>query len=301
MLRTKASTILPRLLSSGSRNASTASTVIPGIPPAAQSTKQPATYMSWSMPDISLQPAQPRPQIPYLPDFWESSTAKNASAVVEEALPKLSVVSELDTVHSHNLYTEESPDTVSAPPRNFGKGGLLQDMSEDMGIPISLHVQTTTLVYDRVGPSHPISNMRAIIYDEHTPPSKSRFHPYSLHEFDPRQTSPYDLQWKLQRQQLDEFHHAFWLEAPKSNTRFERGKDEALSRLPPTATPLDKERALSEFYRHWVVQEERRTGAYTDEWRQRNMASIILAFRVACSKFTTRFSDIVMFRSNKSA
>ncbi|KAJ7774889.1 hypothetical protein B0H16DRAFT_1659979 [Mycena metata] len=160
-------------------------------------------------------------------------------------------------------------------------------------------LHATRPVHDRVGPPHPISNMRPIIYDEETPASKSRFHPYSLHEFDPRPTSPYHLQWKLQRQQLDEFHHAFWLE---SNTRFERGKDDALSRLPPTATPLDKERALSEFYRHWVAQEERCTGAYTEEWRQRNMASLLLAFRVAYSKFTARFSDFAMFRSsNKSA
>ncbi|KAJ6547585.1 hypothetical protein B0H19DRAFT_1266497 [Mycena capillaripes] len=152
---------------------------------------------------------------------------------------------------------------------------------------------------DRVGPPHPISNMRPMIYDDDAPvsTSRARHHPYSLHEFDPEPTSPYKLQWKLQRQQLDEFHHAFWLE---SNTRFERGKAETLSRLPATATALDKERALSEFYGQWLVQEEQRTGAYTEEWRQRNMASLILAARVAYSKFTTRFSDIATFKK-KSA
>ncbi|KAF8212215.1 hypothetical protein K438DRAFT_1806173, partial [Mycena galopus ATCC 62051] len=104
---------------------------------------------------------------------------------------------------------------------------------------------------DRVGPPHPISHMRPMIYDDDAPASTSRasHHPYSLHEFDPEPTSPYKLQWKLQRQQIDEFHHSFWLE---SNTRFERGKDEALSRLPSTATALDKERALSEFYQQWL-------------------------------------------------
>ncbi|KAJ7774553.1 hypothetical protein DFH07DRAFT_952265 [Mycena maculata] len=151
---------------------------------------------------------------------------------------------------------------------------------------------------DHVGPPHPISNMRPMIYDEDAPASTQRaYHPYSLHEFDPEPASPYKLQWKLQRQQLDEFHHTFWLE---SNTRFERGKQEALSRLPETATALDKERALSEFYRQWVEQEDRRTGEYTEEWRQRNRSSLILASRVAYQKFTARFSDIVLFKK-KSA
>ncbi|KAJ7109427.1 hypothetical protein C8R44DRAFT_635680 [Mycena epipterygia] len=151
-------------------------------------------------------------------------------------------------------------------------------------------------VCDRVGPPHPMSNMRPIIYDDDAPPSTPRaYHPYSLHEFDPEPTSPYKLQWKLQRQQLDEFHHTFWLE---SNSRFERGKQQALSRLPSTASALDKERALSEFYQHWVVQEDRRTGEYTKEWRERNMSSLLLAARVAYHKFTARFSDITMFKKS---
>jgi hypothetical protein len=55
-----------------------------------------------------------------------------------------------------------------------------------------------------------------MIYDDDAPASTSRaYHPYSLHEFDPEPASPYKLQWKLQRQQLDEFHHSFWLEVSK--------------------------------------------------------------------------------------
>ncbi|KAJ7449859.1 hypothetical protein FB451DRAFT_1052942 [Mycena latifolia] len=158
----------------------------------------------------------------------------------------------------------------------------------------SLHVSRP--LCDRVGPPHPISNMRPIIYDDDAPASTARaYHPYSLHEFDPEPTSPYKLQWKLQRQQLDEFHHTFWLE---SNTRFERGKQEALSRLPSTASVLDKECALSEFYQQWIVQEDRQTAEYTDEWRQRNKSSLLLAGRVAYQKFTARFSDIVMFKKS---
>ncbi|KAJ7774890.1 hypothetical protein B0H16DRAFT_1760148 [Mycena metata] len=149
MLRAKAGLHRLRLVQSGSRvasrNASTEASpgAVPGIPPAAQSTKKPSTYMSFNMPDITLQPSQPRPQIPYLPDFWESSAAKNAPQVpAEPALPKISVVSELNTTHSHNLYIEDagnasapSPDPVSVGPRSFGKGGLFSDMSEDMGLP----------------------------------------------------------------------------------------------------------------------------------------------------------------------
>ncbi|KAJ7046832.1 hypothetical protein C8F04DRAFT_1308231 [Mycena alexandri] len=148
MLRAKSSVHRLRLVPSGSRvasrNASTEATpgAVPGIPPAAQSTKKPTTYMSFNMPDIALRPSQPQPQIPYLPDFWESS-AKNAPQVpAEPVLPKISVVSELNTTHSHNLYienaataSEPSPDPVSVGPRSFGKGGLFSDMSEDMGLP----------------------------------------------------------------------------------------------------------------------------------------------------------------------
>ncbi|KAJ7219293.1 hypothetical protein GGX14DRAFT_591290 [Mycena pura] len=154
-------------------------------------------------------------------------------------------------------------------------------------------------VCDRVGPPHPISNMRPMIYDNDEAPASTcrAYHPYSLHEFDPEPTNPHQLQWKLQRQQLDEFNHAFWLE---SNTRFERSKEEALSRLPSTATVVEKEHALSEFYRQWLLQEERRVGEYTEEWRQRNKASLILAARVAYQKFTSCFSGMAMFKS-KSA
>ncbi|KAK7014838.1 hypothetical protein R3P38DRAFT_1414061 [Favolaschia claudopus] len=162
-------------------------------------------------------------------------------------------------------------------------------------------LHSTRPICDRVGPPHPISNMRPMIYDENnsdTPaPTSSVNHPYSLHEFDPEPTSPYKLQWKLQRQQLDEFHHSFWLE---SNTRFERGKEEALARLPAASTALDKERALSEFYRQWLEREHPHTDAYTDEWRQRNAASLILAARVAYSKFSLRFSDITAHKKNNA-
>ncbi|KAJ7632669.1 hypothetical protein FB45DRAFT_511545 [Roridomyces roridus] len=161
----------------------------------------------------------------------------------------------------------------------------------------ALHVSRA--LCDRVAPPHPVSNMRPIIYDQDEPTTTTRaYHPYSLHEFEPTPTNPYKLQWKLQRQQLDDFHHDFWLE---SNTRFEHGKHEALSRLPETATALDKERALSEFYGQWVREEKRRTDEYTEEWRQRNKASLNLAFRVAYQDLASRFSDIALFKNNKKS
>ncbi|KAF7294904.1 hypothetical protein MIND_01028400 [Mycena indigotica] len=140
---------------------------------------------------------------------------------------------------------------------------------------------------DRVGPPHPISNMRPVVYDDDEPTSAPRaYHPYSLHEFDPTpNTSPHKLHWKLLRQQNDQFHHEFWIE---SNTRFERGKIAALAALPSTATALDKERALSAFYKQWVTQEEPRITRYTEEWRQRNSAALSVAFRAEYQKLTSR-------------
>ncbi|KAJ6596943.1 hypothetical protein DFH09DRAFT_1133161 [Mycena vulgaris] len=101
--------------------------------------------MSFAMPDISLQSPRPQVQIPYLPDFWESSPAKSPQPA-EPPLPKLSVVSDLDTVHSHNLHDENAaPATQPAQaPRamSSGKGGILRDMSEDLGIPSAQEIKT---------------------------------------------------------------------------------------------------------------------------------------------------------------
>lgn len=59
-----------------------------------------------------------------------------------------------------------------------------------------------------VGPSDPISNLRPVIYDDAVPEHRTDVtHPYSLREFggDTR-----EYQWKMQRQQLDAYNHAFW-------------------------------------------------------------------------------------------
>ncbi|KAJ6547584.1 hypothetical protein B0H19DRAFT_1166434 [Mycena capillaripes] len=129
----------------GPRNASSEAAVgaIPGIPPTSQSTRTPTTYMSFAMPDVYLQPSHPRPQIPYLPDFWQSSTKNSTQPPAEPALPKLSVVSDFNTVHSHNLHdVNASPDPVSVGRPSLDKGGILQDISEDLGIPSPKAIKT---------------------------------------------------------------------------------------------------------------------------------------------------------------
>jgi len=151
-----------------------------------------------------------------------------------------------------------------------------------------LHLSTP--VHDRIGPPHPISNIRPVIYDDTHHPPQSSTHPYSLQEFrHARRTHDllvdYELRWKLHKQQLDAFNHAFWTD---SNSRFDAGKNAALSALPDTATDLDRERALTAFYQHWLQQEHTTMNAYTDEWRRRNFQEIILAARVHYHRLLSR-------------
>ncbi|KAF5358377.1 hypothetical protein D9756_001529 [Leucocoprinus leucothites] len=150
-----------------------------------------------------------------------------------------------------------------------------------------------------VAPPDPISHMRPIIYEDTpidpskpSPPSLLR-HPYSLSEFSNTrgndQASNLELQFGLQRQQLDAFHHNFWLD---SNSRFEAAKHAILSSLPESSTALDKENALSEFHKQWVMQEKERTDAYTAEWRRRNWTLILLETRVRYQRFTSRIGRL---------
>ena len=68
-----------------------------------------------------------------------------------------------------------------------------------------------------IAPPDPTSNMRPTIYDDAPPPSPPSLlrHPYSLSEFmtgSHHQRGELELQFKLQRQQLDAFHQNFWLD-----------------------------------------------------------------------------------------
>lgn len=59
-----------------------------------------------------------------------------------------------------------------------------------------------------VGPPDPISNLRPVVYDDDEPRTRTDVtHPYSLREF---KGDTREYQWKMQRQQLDAYNHAFW-------------------------------------------------------------------------------------------
>lgn len=71
--------------------------------------------------------------------------------------------------------------------------------------------------HDLVAPPHPVSHFRPIIYGDASsqPPPTYLRHPYSLSEFTTGTATglgDHELQFLLQRQQLDTFHHSFWLE-----------------------------------------------------------------------------------------
>ena len=68
-----------------------------------------------------------------------------------------------------------------------------------------------------------------------------------------------------------------------------------LDALPDSAASLDKERALSDFYRSWLIQESERMDAYTAEWRKRNVAIIVLGIRVEYQRLCTRLFDFLSF------
>jgi len=143
--------------------------------------------------------------------------------------------------------------------------------------------------HDLVAPPHPVSHFRPIIYGDASsqPPPTYLRHPYSLSEFTTgtgTALGDHELQFLLQRQQLDTFHHSFWLE---SNTRFHAARESILSSLPLTATARDKEVALSEFYKQWLLQERERTDKYTKEWRKRNYDLIFLEFRAKFYRLST--------------
>ncbi|KDR81642.1 hypothetical protein GALMADRAFT_60317 [Galerina marginata CBS 339.88] len=157
------------------------------------------------------------------------------------------------------------------------------------------HASTPT--YDLVAPPDPVSHMRRIIYDDplSQPPAPYLQHPYSLSEFKTEtgtgtRSGNHDLQFRLLRQQLDSLHQNFWLD---SNTRFYSARDAVLSSLPATASPRDKEEALSAFFRQWVMQEKEWTEGYTTEWRTRNLQLIILSTRVEYHRLKARLSNFV--------
>ena len=111
-------------------------------------------------------------------------------------------------------------------------------------------LSTTAPARDLIGPSDPLSNLRPVIYTDSPSPSPSppavRRHPYSLTEFRLRTKAPgareagsgpelaLAYRWRLQKQQLDAFNHAFWADV--------RPLLPPLSPIPLPAHPLTRRR-----------------------------------------------------------
>ncbi|KAH7921733.1 hypothetical protein BV22DRAFT_1018724 [Leucogyrophana mollusca] len=158
-------------------------------------------------------------------------------------------------------------------------------------------LHTSAKAHDLVGPPDPTSHIRPVLYDTAPPPPRTKIrHPYSLKEFTD-DTRDHELQWKLARQQLDAFNHTFWAE---SNTRFEAAKQSVLDSVPETADVLSRERALSEFYKKWVMQESRRQAEYSAEWRKRNAENILLAARTEYQRLKERISATFSLSTRKT-
>ncbi|KAH8107114.1 hypothetical protein BXZ70DRAFT_885889 [Cristinia sonorae] len=147
-------------------------------------------------------------------------------------------------------------------------------------------IHSTLPRHDLVGPPDPVSNLRPVIYDDAPPEAISGYirHPYSLKEF---KGDTREYQWKMQRQQLDGYNHAYWTD---SNTRFEAAKQAMLDSLPESTSDEGREFALSDFYGRWIVQEEERSRAYNKQWSKQNWSTIWLGARVKLDVFYSRIT-----------
>ncbi|KAG6898382.1 hypothetical protein C0992_009057 [Termitomyces sp. T32_za158] len=104
------------------------------------------------LPDL-WQPIPETPvQIPYVPDFWDSSVQPPRPAP-DDPLPKLNVVagadSHISVGPSHNLLDENAPVLASPQtpvptptPTQRDDGGLLGDITDDLGLPRPKELKT---------------------------------------------------------------------------------------------------------------------------------------------------------------
>ncbi|CCM02414.1 uncharacterized protein FIBRA_04512 [Fibroporia radiculosa] len=154
-------------------------------------------------------------------------------------------------------------------------------------IPHIRRIHASAIRFHLVGPPDTVSNIRPVVYDDDLPNQRADLtHPYSLREF---KGDTREYQWKMQRQQLDAYNHTFW---SNSNSRFEAAKNALLESLPDSCTEEDREFALSEFYRRWIVQETARQQEYDAEWRKQNWSSLLLAIRLSYEKSMARISRL---------
>ncbi|KAJ3934930.1 MAG: hypothetical protein NXY57DRAFT_593344 [Lentinula lateritia] len=113
----------------------------PGIPLASQSAAPTPYYLNVVLPDAAYEEPELAVSIPYTFDFLASSTTAVESPP-EQDLPKMVVIGGEETYGgaspTHHLFDELmvsdseelTPSTVSR-----GKGGILDDLAEDMGLP----------------------------------------------------------------------------------------------------------------------------------------------------------------------
>ncbi|KAF8964046.1 hypothetical protein BDZ97DRAFT_1817714 [Flammula alnicola] len=101
------------------------------------------TFLDVKIPDLSHRQPLPPVQVPYVPDFWDSSSSP-VETLQEESLPKLLVVAGADTHYaggpSHNLLDmadiiADSPKIEEEKPKTERSDSFLDDIAEDLGLP----------------------------------------------------------------------------------------------------------------------------------------------------------------------
>ncbi|KAF8197456.1 hypothetical protein BJ912DRAFT_953461 [Pholiota molesta] len=93
------------------------------------------------IPDLSAREPLPQVQVPFVPDYWNSS--EQAQPVAEEEVnPKIVVVAGAETHHGggpfHNFLEPSAPHDkpdVKDSPKSSYSGSFLDDIAEDLGLP----------------------------------------------------------------------------------------------------------------------------------------------------------------------
>ncbi|KAF9454532.1 hypothetical protein P691DRAFT_716957 [Macrolepiota fuliginosa MF-IS2] len=119
----------------------------PGVPRPTITTTPPP-YLNIVIPDLSQPDPEPPVDVPYVPDFWDSTAfQKQAEPIVAEDLPKVVLVGGVSTYAddgpTHNLepVSEMDVDTLTTPTssqqtkKSPGETGLFEDITHDLGIP----------------------------------------------------------------------------------------------------------------------------------------------------------------------
>jgi len=112
------------------------------VTPAAE---PPTGFSALTLPDLTQPDPEPLVQIPFVPDFWESSKNKPKLATPESISPKVSTVASADTHHgggpSHALHDVVEPPVLTKKPSAPANGGFWHDVANDSGLPTSVEVR----------------------------------------------------------------------------------------------------------------------------------------------------------------